>query len=382
VSAVTRSTVSSIPSSRPVLRQGAKGADVKALQQALAKAGFSPGAADGSFGPKTAAAVKAYQKAHGLVADGIVGPKTWAKLAAAPQAAASSQPVLKQGSKNASVKSLQQKLNQLGFNCGAVDGSFGPKTAAAVKAFQRAAGLVADGVVGPKTWAKINSGSSFTPAPAATTGKGPTLKSGYTGAAVVSLQHRLNQLGFNCGAADGSFGPKTLAAVKAFQRKHGLAVDGVVGPKTWSKLGITVTGSAKAPSAGGSSSGIKGSTLLAAKGKAAALSMGGYKSQGLCATGVSRAIQAAYGIKVWGNGNQIDNNLPRSKFKQVNLSLAEALKIPGLILTWEKTSTRLGSIYGHTAITAGDGRTTYSDFIETNTLNVKGRSGFKVFMPI
>ncbi|WP_370643920.1 LysM domain-containing protein [Myxococcus sp. RHSTA-1-4] len=120
---------------------------------------------------------------------------------------------------------------------------------------------------------------------------------------------------------------------------------------------------------------------LANAGRAAALGMGGYTSQGLCATGVSRAIQNAFGFKVWGNGNQIDNNLPRDKFKQVNMSLEEALKIPGLVLTWEKTSTRLGSIYGHTAITTGDGRSSVSDFIERNTLGAGGRSGLKIFMP-
>ncbi|WP_257456533.1 LysM peptidoglycan-binding domain-containing protein [Archangium lipolyticum] len=120
---------------------------------------------------------------------------------------------------------------------------------------------------------------------------------------------------------------------------------------------------------------------LASAGRAAALSMGGYNSQGLCATGVSKAIQNAFGFKVWGNGNQIDNNLPRDKFKQVNMSLEQALKIPGLVLTWEKTSSRLGSIYGHTAITTGDGRSSVSDFIERNTLGAGGRSGLKIFMP-
>ncbi|QRK04281.1 LysM peptidoglycan-binding domain-containing protein [Archangium violaceum] len=120
---------------------------------------------------------------------------------------------------------------------------------------------------------------------------------------------------------------------------------------------------------------------LASAGRAAALSMGGYNSQGLCATGVSRAIQNAFGFKVWGNGNQIDNNLPRDKFKQVDMSLEEALKIPGLVLTWEKTPSRLGSIYGHTAITTGDGRSSVSDFIERNTLGASGRSGLKIFMP-
>lgn len=130
-------------------------------------------------------------------------------------------------------------------------------------------------------------------------------------------------------------------------------------------------------------SGAHGSSRLAANGRAVALSMGGYSGLGLCATGVSRAIQRTYGIKVWGNGNQIDNNLPRSKFKQVHMSLAQALKTPGLILTWEHTSSRLGAIYGHTAITAGDGHSSYSDFIERDTLaGNRSRTGLKIFAPI
>ncbi|NNC16049.1 LysM peptidoglycan-binding domain-containing protein [Corallococcus exiguus] len=120
---------------------------------------------------------------------------------------------------------------------------------------------------------------------------------------------------------------------------------------------------------------------LAEAARAAAMGMGGYNSQGLCATGVSRAIRNSMGIGVSGNGNQIDNNLPRDKFRQVDMSLEDALKIPGLVLTWESTSTRLGSIYGHTAVTLGDGHSSASDFIERNTTN-SGRSGFKVFMPI
>lgn len=138
-----------------------------------------------------------------------------------------------------------------------------------------------------------------------------------------------------------------------------------------------------APARPVSTSGVHGSTRLAQAARAAAMGMGGYRSQGLCATGVSRAIVSAMGIKVWGNGNQIDNNLPRSRFKQINIPLSEALKIPGLVLTWEKTSTRLGSIYGHTAITLGDGHSSASDFIETNTLaGNASRSGLKIFMPI
>ncbi|MFP2930115.1 peptidoglycan-binding domain-containing protein [Pyxidicoccus sp. 3LG] len=287
-------------------------------------------------------------------------------------ASAPSKPTLKRGASGPSVKALQQALAGAGFSPGAVDGQFGPKTEAAVKSFQRAKGLVADGIVGPKTWAKLTAAGG-------SGGSGPTLKQGHSGAPVTALQNRLNQLGFNAGTADGQFGPKTAAAVKAFQKAKGLVADGIVGPKTWDKLGIKVSGT---PSTPPSTGGVRGNSALANNARSVALSMGGYSSQGLCATGVSRAIQNTYGIKVWGNGNDIDNNLPRNKFKQVNLSLAEALKIPGLILTWEKTSTRLGSKYGHTAITSGDGRSSYSDFVESNTLGAGGRSGFKVFMPL
>jgi LysM repeat protein len=121
---------------------------------------------------------------------------------------------------------------------------------------------------------------------------------------------------------------------------------------------------------------------LAQAGHTAAMGMGGYNSQGLCATGVSRAISSALGLSVRGNGNQIDNNLPKDKFKELNIPLSEALKIPGLVLTWEKTSSRLGSIYGHTAITSGDGRSSASDFIERNTLGAGGRTGLRIFMPV
>jgi hypothetical protein len=164
----------------------------------------------------------------------------------------------------------------------------------------------------------------------------------------------------------------------SFEPAKGGKAGGGGGKAGGSTGGGTVGGSAGAGAPNGATPAMR---KLANAGRAAAMGMGGYNSQGLCATGVSRAIQNAFGVKVWGNGNQIDNNLPRDKFKQVNMPLSEALKIPGLVLTWEKTSSRLGSIYGHTAITTGDGRSSVSDFIERNTLNAGGRSGLKIFMP-
>jgi GH24 family phage-related lysozyme (muramidase) len=65
---------------RPVLRLRSRGEPVKRLQAALAGKGFSPGPADGDFGPKTERAVREFQRAKGLAVDGIVGPQTWAAL--------------------------------------------------------------------------------------------------------------------------------------------------------------------------------------------------------------------------------------------------------------------------------------------------------------
>lgn len=65
------------------MKLGDKGKVVKAVQKQLATLGFDVGKLDGDFGPKTDAAVRAFQQAHGLVVDGDVGPKTQAALDAA-----------------------------------------------------------------------------------------------------------------------------------------------------------------------------------------------------------------------------------------------------------------------------------------------------------
>ncbi|MFY0527353.1 peptidoglycan-binding protein [Archangium gephyra] len=175
-----------------------------------------------------------------------------AALAPRASAALAAPPTLRLNAKGAAVTTLQNKLKAAGFNPGAADGHFGPKTLAAVKAFQKAKGLEADGIVGPKTWNALNKATAPKPPPPASSGgSGPTLREGARGEPVRALQNRLNQLGFNVGAADGSFGPKTEAAVKAFQRAKGLTADGVVGPKTWDKLGIKVSGPVTNPGTGG-----------------------------------------------------------------------------------------------------------------------------------
>jgi N-acetyl-anhydromuramyl-L-alanine amidase AmpD len=63
-----------------------------------------------------------------------------------------------------------------------------------------------------------------------------TLRNGSKGTQVRVLQWLLNDNGYDAGTVDGIFGSNTLNAVKAFQKAAGLAVDGVVGKNTWTKL--------------------------------------------------------------------------------------------------------------------------------------------------
>ena len=64
-------------------------------------------------------------------------------------------PLLKKGDRNEYVRNWQMFLNLNGYNCGSVDGIFGPKTEKAVKEWQKAHNLKADGIIGPKTWASL-----------------------------------------------------------------------------------------------------------------------------------------------------------------------------------------------------------------------------------
>lgn len=128
--------------------------------------------------------------------------------AAISTSATSNFPVVKYGQKSGNVKLIQARVKT------GIDGEFGPKTLSAVKSFQRSKGLSADGVVGPKTWGKLLS----------------VVRYGSSGLVVKGLQVKLGL------TRDGKFGPATLKAVKAYQKKHSLAQDGVVGAKTWGAL--------------------------------------------------------------------------------------------------------------------------------------------------
>ena len=188
-------------------------------------------------------------------------------MAQTPPVTSGTRPILRTGERGAAVSELQAVLKLLGYYTGTVDGVYGESTAIAVTQFQRAAGITADGIVGPATWQRLfpqtsppsPSPSAATPANAASEPSPPTsppatsnqtvastpppaisnlpiLRVGTRGPAVFWLQTRLQATGFFRGSVDGIFGEATEIAVKAAQEKFRLTPDGIVGPATWRVL--------------------------------------------------------------------------------------------------------------------------------------------------
>lgn len=145
--------------------------------------------------------------------------------------------ILQKNSIGIEVKQLQQRLKDLGYYSGDVDGQYGTGTQTAVTAFQAQHGLKADGVAGEQTLAILYSESAQTFVPTPTPSATPAmLSSGSSGDEVKALQSRLQQLGFYSGVLDGDYGKGTRAAVKLFQAQHGLDDDGIAGQKTLEML--------------------------------------------------------------------------------------------------------------------------------------------------
>jgi Putative peptidoglycan binding domain/LysM domain len=127
---------------------------VAGLQVALKAHGLYTGPVDGVSGPGTVAAVKLFQARKGLVVDGRAGQGTRAALGPLGRPLLGRRD-LARGAVGFDVSVLQFLLRARGFCSDAPTGAFDARTADAVKAFQRAHGLVADGIAGPQTLAAL-----------------------------------------------------------------------------------------------------------------------------------------------------------------------------------------------------------------------------------
>jgi peptidoglycan hydrolase-like protein with peptidoglycan-binding domain len=277
----------STPTGYPTLARGSRGPDVAIGQRVV---GTTP---DGDFGPLTETAVRTWQGRNGVAVTGQLDQATWAKMVAkglvparageggtagdfptlphhvkrtwvpsgantvrvparagsssgsgtavgtatlAPTSSATDGAVrtdrtttaytslmstsLRQGSRGAAVRALQRALGGL-----AVDGAYGSRTTAAVKSFQRGHHLPVTGAVDAKMWRALEARDYPLRGYYNT-----VLRQGSSGAAVTALQKGLRI------TADGAFGPKTSAAVKALQGRAKIARTGTVASVTWKAL--------------------------------------------------------------------------------------------------------------------------------------------------
>ncbi|HZG59595.1 MAG TPA: peptidoglycan-binding protein [Anoxybacillus sp.] len=231
------------------LKPGMSNEQVKELQELLkAKGFFTYHTTTGYFGPITEKAVKEFQASVHLTPTGIVDKVTYEKLKSSvaislPKYYAGN--VLKIGAKGENVSVLQSHLKTLGyFTYPKITGYYGSVTAEAVKRFQKAYGLKADGVVNSQTLKKIQEAVQQKNKPQSApkqnekgTNSSLVLKLGTKGKEVSQLQLHLKTLGyFQYPTITDYYGIVTSDAVKKFQKKNGLTVTGIADSLTLEKI--------------------------------------------------------------------------------------------------------------------------------------------------
>ncbi|MDW2800391.1 peptidoglycan-binding protein [Clostridium boliviensis] len=203
------------------LRNGVEHPIIASLQERLMNLGFMDNDEPTNyFGNVTEAAVKTYQRQNELVQDGIVGPETLNSI----MSPSAKYYAVAKGVQGDDITRIQNRLYELGYlaNADQVTGSFGDETEAAVMKLQEVNGLNVDGKVGRQT---INLLYSEEIRP-------NYLSYGEKSEVVLACQQRLKTLGYLMTEPDGAYGNDTVAAVKQFQSRNDLVVDGFLGPST------------------------------------------------------------------------------------------------------------------------------------------------------
>ncbi len=197
------------------LQPGDRGKDVTKLQSLLKQAGFYKDSVDGVFNASTEAAIKRFQQANNITVDGLAGSRTIALLKSVtrqsvrkPSTSVTQRPSVQQTLSKAQVETLQQRLKQLNYYKGQINGSFNAETKDAVIRFQRNQGLVVDGIPGVNTLS--------------------ALENLLRRESIKALQVRLQQNGFYSGPIDGILSAQTQSAIAKAQNAYGISANDVM----------------------------------------------------------------------------------------------------------------------------------------------------------
>ena len=250
------------------LRQGSSGQNVRLVQfwLKIARTVYSSlnnVTVDGVFGSSTAAAVRRFQTYFGLTSDGVVGRTTWNKLyevyndianrLLSPSLRPGEYPgVLRNGSTGTAVRELQFYLYlmsayQSSIPSVSIDGRFGAATEAAVRAYQRFAGLTVDGIVGRKTWDSLYGKASAlrSSGPVVTLKRlpypGTPLTVGTDSSAVLYYTLLLQRIAYYYDsvaspALSSQYTQETADATASAQELLGLPATGVADAETWTAV--------------------------------------------------------------------------------------------------------------------------------------------------
>lgn len=200
---------------------GVTHSSVAEIQQRLMDLGFMDYAEPTNYyGNITAESVMMFQRQNDLKQDGIIGPETKEMLLSED----AKKYTAKLGMDGNDIRRIQTRLYEMGYLASEsqVTGHFGDVTEAAVKKMQENNGLSADGKVGSMTAELLYSGDA----------KPNLLSYGDKSEIVLACQERLKELGYLTTTPDGTYGNDTMAAVKQFQSRNDLVVDGYLGPST------------------------------------------------------------------------------------------------------------------------------------------------------
>ncbi len=270
-------TVDTGSASSKTLQYGDSGSRVTELQSMLIRLGYDPAGADGKFGTGTLRALVQFQKDNKLSPDGLCGTKTMAVL--------------------------KQKIAALdsGTNSGSSSGNTG------------ASGSGSTG----------STGSAGTTANGVPTGLNRTLRSGYSGQDVLTVQRRLKELGYYTGTLDGVYGKGSISAVQAFQRNNKLTADGLAGKSTFKALFSANAISASGKPLGGTTGESTGNTGSTGSSTGSTLTTLGYGSKGDGVRKLQKALKDLnYSITVDGDFGKATKTAV-SQFQKCN-GLAES----------------------------------------------------------